>query len=194
MLLETARLALGQPPPSRAAAVVDFYERNRAHLAPWDPVRAPEFYTEPYWARRLEEDRRERRDGRSLRLFLWRPDAPERVLGACNFTAFVRGVFQACNLGYAVDGAEQGRGLMREALEVAIDHVFAVERMHRVMAAYVPTNERSGRLLRSLGFRVEGYAPAYLFLGGRWVDHVLTAKVNPDLSTPEVGAPGCLLP
>ena len=31
-----------------------------------------------------------------------------------------------------------------------------------------------------VGFRVEGLAPAYLFINGRWEDHVLTAITNED--------------
>jgi ribosomal-protein-alanine N-acetyltransferase len=53
------------------------------------------------------------------------------------------------------------------------------------MANYVPTNERSGRLLRRLGFVVEGYARDYLFIGGRFQDHVLTALTNGALGDAE---------
>ena len=50
--------------------------------------------------------------------------------------------------------------------------------LHRVEANYQPSNERSGRLLRSLGFTVEGYARDYLYIDGAWRDHVLTAKIR----------------
>lgn len=52
------------------------------------------------------------------------------------------------------------------------------------MANYVPTNERSGRLLRRLGFTVEGYARDYLFIDGAWRDHVLTSLTNPAVNQP----------
>jgi ribosomal-protein-alanine N-acetyltransferase len=48
------------------------------------------------------------------------------------------------------------------------------------MANYIPVNERSGRLLRRLGFTVEGYARDYLLIAGKWEDHVLTALANAD--------------
>ena len=44
----------------------------------------------------------------------------------------------------------------------------------------MPTNERSARLLRRLGFAVEGYARDYLLLDGQWRDHVMTALINRD--------------
>ena len=47
------------------------------------------------------------------------------------------------------------------------------------MASYRPENDRSGRLLASLGFEHEGLAKAYLKIDGQWADHVLTSLVNP---------------
>lgn len=50
---------------------------------------------------------------------------------------------------------------------------------HRIMANVMPGNRRSARVLKSLGFRIEGRAKAYLLIAGRWEDHVLTSLVNP---------------
>ena len=33
--------------------------------------------------------------------------------------------------------------------------------------------------LKKIGFTVEGYARDYLFLNGKWQDHVLTSLINP---------------
>ncbi len=82
-------------------------------------------------------------------------------------------------LGYAIDHAHEGQGLMREALEATIEHVFAVLRLHRIQANYVPDNARSGRLLERLGFVREGLAKDYLFIDGAWRDHVLAARLSP---------------
>ncbi|MNL86782.1 ribosomal-protein-S5-alanine N-acetyltransferase [compost metagenome] len=46
------------------------------------------------------------------------------------------------------------------------------------MANYIPENERSGALLKRLGFEVEGLARDYLKINGAWRDHVLTARIN----------------
>ncbi|MNR55956.1 ribosomal-protein-S5-alanine N-acetyltransferase [compost metagenome] len=46
------------------------------------------------------------------------------------------------------------------------------------MAHYMPENERSGALLKRLGFEVEGLARDYLKINGAWRDHVLTARIN----------------
>ena len=112
------------------------------------------------------------------------PDG-EQMIGACNFSGIIRGAFQACYLGYHIDEAHQGQGLMQEALEAGIGYMFDSQNLHRIMANYIPGNDRSARLLERLGFEREGYAKAYLNIAGRWQDHVLTALVNPLFETPE---------
>jgi len=71
------------------------------------------------------------------------------------------------------------------ALSRASRSLIALElQLHRIMANYVPTNDKSARLLRRLGFSVEGYAPDYLFLDGVWKDHILTSLHHPNPSEP----------
>jgi len=70
------------------------------------------------------------------------------------------------------------KGLMFEALDAAVRYAFGPLDFHRVMANYMPRNERSGRLLERLGFEKEGYAKRYLKIDGLWEDHVLTAKIR----------------
>jgi ribosomal-protein-alanine N-acetyltransferase len=119
-------------------------------------------------------------------------DAP--VVASINFTQIARGPFLACSLGYAIDHRFEGRGLMYEALSACLTHMFVVERLHRISAGYLPVNERSGRLLRKLGFVVEGYARDYLFIDGAWRDHILTALVNPNPVLPELADPALVPP
>ncbi|RLS12169.1 30S ribosomal protein S5 alanine N-acetyltransferase, partial [Acinetobacter baumannii] len=71
-----------------------------------------------------------------------------------------------------------GQGLMFEALQPLIRYMQRQERMHRIMANYMPHNHRSGNLLARLGFEREGYAKDYLMIDGQWRDHVLTALTN----------------
>ncbi len=71
---------------------------------------------------------------------------------------------------------------MVEAVLAAVRFAFERLRLHRVMANYMPHNQRSGAVLRSAGFTVEGYARDYLLIDGRWQDHVLTAISNPKWS------------
>ncbi|WP_437756622.1 GNAT family N-acetyltransferase [Sorangium sp. So ce1389] len=183
--IETPRLRLSIPPLELAGRYLDYFERNREHLARWDPPRPEGFYTEAFWRERLQRDRDDLDGDRALRLAIQWRDAPGgEVIGVCNFNQFVRGAFQAATLGYSLDQRAVGSGVMSEALEAAIAHMFDTLGFHRVMANYLPYNERSGRLLRRLGFVVEGYARDYLFIDGAWRDHVLTALTNPRAAHP----------
>jgi [ribosomal protein S5]-alanine N-acetyltransferase len=186
LTLTSERLLLTLPGPEHAARLVSYFETNREHLTPWEPPFPAGLFTNLFWERRLDQNQHEYRAGKSMRLVLYEQANPQGpVVGLANFTQFVRGAFMACTLGYSIDQDQQGKSLMHEALSVAVRHVFDELNMHRVQANYIPTNERSGTLLRRLDFRVEGYAHDYLFINGRWRDHILTAKVRDDGLAPE---------
>ncbi|MBP4047590.1 GNAT family N-acetyltransferase [Chromobacterium violaceum] len=179
-ILDTPRLRLLPARPELAAAALDYHLRNRAHLEPWNPTAGPQFYTEAHWAMQLRQAARSWEEGVSARFLLATPAEPERIIGTVSFSNIVRGVFQACHLGYGIDRAREGQGLMREALQAAIAFAFADLKLHRIQANYQPHNVRSAALLQKLGFAVEGQAKDYLFLDGAWRDHVLTSLTNPD--------------
>lgn len=173
------------PPPETAARLVAYARDNEQHLARWEPPRPDGYFTEGFWYRRLEQNHDELASDQSLRLVVQRRDDPDGpVVGHVNFNNIVRGAFQACTLGYSLDHRHEGRGLMTEALATAIPFVFGDMRLHRIQANYIPTNERSSRVLRRAGFVVEGYARDYLFVGGAWRDHVLTSLTSPHPNVP----------
>jgi ribosomal-protein-alanine N-acetyltransferase len=178
--LVSERLSLRLHDPGLAQATSDYYQRNRAHFAPYCPLREAAFHDVDAWRKRSAELKQASLSGQALHLLVFRRDqASSEVIGNVNFTHIVRGVFQAGYLGYQLDHEYVGQGLMQEALTAGIAHVFGKMNLHRLMANYVPNNERSAHLLRCLGFQVEGYARDYLFLEGQWKDHVLTSLNNP---------------
>jgi ribosomal-protein-alanine N-acetyltransferase len=183
--LTTERLLLTLPSGSAAERLVTYATKNREFHEQWSPDRPTDYFTAAFWRRQLEAARAEylqRQGARFVLFYRDRPDGP--VVGQCTFSNLTRGPLQACYLGYHLDRDAIGRGLMHEALRAAIPFVLRDLQLHRVAAAYMPTNEKSGRLLRRLGFTVEGYARDYLFLNGAWRDHVLTAFVDPQAPPP----------
>jgi len=186
-ILETPRLLLTIPPVEAAHRFVAFAVDNDAHLARWEPPHPDGFFTEAFWRKRIERSRDEFTRDQSMRLAMFQRGVPEGpILGHCNYSQFVRGAFQACFLGYSIDHRWEGKGLMTEALQASNAFVFGTLRLHRIMANYIPTNERSARLLRRLGFVVEGYARDYLYIYDAWRDHIMTSLTNPDPITPVI--------
>ncbi|MDR3436808.1 GNAT family N-acetyltransferase [Telmatospirillum sp.] len=189
--LLTERLRITLADPSLAPLMAAFVSSNRDHLAPWSPPRPDDYYAVDYWRRRSLDLRSEYERGLSACFMMrLRNDSAPEIIGECNLTNIVRGPFQSCFLGYGLDRNMVGQGLMREAARAVIAFAFGGLRLHRIAASYLPTNERSGRVLRSLGFAVEGYARDYLFLDGAWRDHILASLINPTLVAPEILTPG----
>jgi ribosomal-protein-alanine N-acetyltransferase len=180
--LTTARLRLLPLAAALAEPWQRYRERNRAHFALTAPP-VPPAADLADWARQAA-GRAEQAwaDDQAYRFVLAPRDAgADELLGHVNLTEVVRGPLQACNLGFGLDAAQVGQGLMREALAAVIAFAFEVKRLHRIAANHLPSNERSARTLRALGFVPEGYARDYLFVGGAWRDHVLTALTNSTL-------------
>jgi ribosomal-protein-alanine N-acetyltransferase len=157
--------------------MAEFRNANRHHLTEWEPSRRPEFYTEGFWQVNLRIALKDFRDGGSACFCLLTP-AEDQVIGVCNYTSIVRGTFQSCHLGYALSHQYEGQGIMFEALNLTNDYVFEELGLHRIQAAYLPHNERSGALLERLGFEKEGFARRYLKINGVWEDHILTSLIN----------------
>ena len=179
--IETERLVVTLLRPSLAELMVRFRLENQRHLTAWEPLRSPQFYTEPFWQAQLQANLIDFSRGESCS-FVMLNRAENQVLGVINFTQGTRGTMQSCQLGYALGGAFEGQGYMQEGVSAALQYVFDVLKLHRVSANYIPHNGRSARLLTRLGFEVEGRARAFLKINGQWEDHILTALINPDSS------------
>ncbi|HMW89277.1 MAG TPA: GNAT family N-acetyltransferase [Candidatus Obscuribacter sp.] len=178
--LNTGHCVLRLPEPAESPAVVAFLKKNRDHLANAGPAWPDDYLTEAYWVNQLTTNLLEFEEERSVRFFIFERSNPEAVVGYANISNIVKGAFHAGILGYGIDKDKEGRSMMKEALQSVITYGFSALNLHRIMANYQPVNERSGGLLRSLGFTVEGYARDYLLINGRWRDHVLTSITNPN--------------
>ncbi|MGV2290542.1 GNAT family N-acetyltransferase [Trinickia sp. YCB016] len=176
--IRTERVVLRAARPADSEAVHAYHTANRAHLEPWEPARPAQFYTREAIETRLTSTVEQMAAGHALHLLLFERSEGQ-LIGDCNFTNIVRGPFEACHLGFALDARFEGRGLMQESLRAAIEFMFDRGGLHRVMANYRPENQRSARLLEKLGFEREGFARAYLKINGVWADHVLTSLINP---------------
>lgn len=95
----------------------------------------------------------------------------DAIAGFANLNTIITGNLQQCFLGYAAFVPHAGQGHLTEGVDLALRVAFTVLRLHRVEANIQPENQRSRALAVRLGFRLEGYSPRYLRVGGRWCDH-----------------------
>ncbi|MDQ3225261.1 MAG: GNAT family N-acetyltransferase [Chloroflexota bacterium] len=183
--LVTERLILRLAETGDVPSLIHFFTANAGHFAPTSPLLPPGFLTGAYWRDQVVRNRDDFDAGRAVKFFLFLRDDPDVVIGGLSLNTIVRGAAYSCDLGYSLAADRQGQGLMSEAVAAAIRYAFDELHLHRVKAAYLPSNERSGRLLRRLGFVVEGYARDYLLIQGRWQDQVLVGLTNPEWRAPE---------
>ncbi len=193
--ITTARLRLVAGDAGIAPAVCEFQRRNRHHFAPWDPPTADSFYTLEAQAARVATGLAAFTNDTAYRYWLIDasraggarlPSSDVEVIGSLHFSQVSRGAFQSAMLGYALDEAHVGQGLMTEAIAAGLEEMFSPRvNLHRVQAAYRPENVRSGRVLERLGFRREGLAPDYLYIAGAWRDHVVMSLRNPSFIAPD---------
>ncbi|MFZ6770717.1 ribosomal protein S5-alanine N-acetyltransferase [Undibacterium sp. Di26W] len=174
--IATERLQLRVLLPQQAALLQQYLLNNREHLAPWEPARDAAYFSLEKCEERLLSNARLMEAGLAMHFAVC---LDQEMIGICNFSNIVRGSFQACHLGYAIAEKQQGQGYMFEAVQAGLQHMFGAHNLHRVMANYVPENQRSATLLTRLGFEKEGYARSYLKINGVWRDHELTALINP---------------
>lgn len=102
------------------------------------------------------------------------------LVGCINLNEIVRGAFQSAYLGYYAFVPNSGKGLMKKAMATVISIAFRELGLHRLEANIQPQNSRSIGLAKSLGFRLEGYSPRYLKIGGEWRDHERYAITTED--------------
>ena len=87
---------------------------------------------------------------------------------------------QSATIGYWMGEEHAGRGHMAAALKAVIPFAFRTLNLHRLVAASLPNNDRSIRLLEKLGFQREGMARGLVCINGHWRDHIVFALLNDD--------------
>ena len=179
--LRTPRLWLRPSDPALAAATADYYRRNREAHARWNPPQLDAMFTLDGQVERLKTSAASIAASTLIGWWLFAPSRTDIALGQVHLSQIFRGPFCNAMLGYSIDAAYQGQGLMHEALQAVLADAFGPRvRLHRVQANARPENIRSLALLARLGFEREGLARKYLFIDGAWRDHVMTARINPD--------------
>ena len=157
-----SEIALGPATRLDARDLIQANLDSRAHHAPWAQPFTDEAGFDAWFAQQLT--------GPNVGLVA-RHASTGGVVGVFNINQIVAGAFQSAFLGYYGMAAYARRGLMTEALRLSTRYAFGALGLHRLEANIQPDNLASIALARRAGFRMEGFSPQYLRIGGAWCDH-----------------------
>lgn len=110
----------------------------------------------------------------------------DRLIGTCTL-AHIDWANERAEIGFALATSAWGKGVMRAALPLLIDHAFASLGLHRLEADVDPRNDRSLRLLDQLGFRREGLMRERHLVAGERQDTVFLGLLAADWQQARAG-------
>jgi ribosomal-protein-serine acetyltransferase len=175
--VETARTLLTPIDLNDGPELWEAVEGSRWHLERWLPW-VPYNSTPEASLRYAEACATDWDAGRAVR-FAIRERASNMLLGVVGLDACVH-LHRSCELGYWLRREMTGRGLMTEAARACVDFAFGRMGVHRMRCAAATDNMPSLRVIGRLGFRFEGIARQAEFVGSRWLDHALFARLATD--------------
>jgi [ribosomal protein S5]-alanine N-acetyltransferase len=168
------RVVLRTLVPDDFTAWSDVRRRSRPWLEPWEPLPEPGTIDPAtdraaFRARCGSWDRQRQLDAAyGFGIFL----VDGTLVGELSLGSVQRAAFQSAFVGYWIDHAYAGHGLVPEAMALILRFAFDDLGLHRVEAAIVPRNAASVRVAQKLGLREEGLAERFLQIAGVWEDHV----------------------
>jgi ribosomal-protein-serine acetyltransferase len=161
-------LELRQFIPADADPVFAIADRNRAILREWlpwvDPMRSPDEVLQfidsatEQWNAGLGPNLTIRLDGQIV-----------GGMGSHRFDLEHRN----CSIGYWLDAAHQGKGIVTRCSASLIDYLFDEAKMHRVEIRCGTGNHRSSAIPERLGFTREGVLREAQWVNDRWIDLVV---------------------
>jgi [ribosomal protein S5]-alanine N-acetyltransferase len=180
--LDGGTTSVRRPVLRDAEELDELRRRNRDFVGPWDPLRPESFFTIDGQRAALSAMNAAWTEDRAYGFVVVDAGDDDRIVGQASLSNIVRGAWQNATLGYWIDEASNGRGHATTAVRLLIDFAFGPLALHRLMPAVIPRNERSARVLRKNGFRLEGRALRYLQINGAWEDHDLYAMTAEEAS------------
>jgi len=175
---ETNRLILKTLSKIDAPALLDYFNRNKAFLEPWEVTWKENFFTVDYMQLLIKDDYEGLMAGHTLRLWIVLKNSPNKIIGSVALSSIARGAFQNACLGYRLDVKEINKGYMAEAIQKMVDIAFERLSLHRLEANIIPRNKASIRTVEKIGFEYEGLSKKYLKINGVWEDHVHMVLLN----------------
>ncbi|MEG0614035.1 MAG: GNAT family N-acetyltransferase [Clostridium sp.] len=158
-----------------AEALSEYYIRNRKFLSKFEPHRDESFYSIDVQRQSIIENYKEFIKESGAHFGIYKDD---QIIGRIRVYNIVQGVFRSGFIGYSIDENCQGKGYMKEAVNLMLGYAYEDLGLHRIEATTLVDNERSQGVLKSCGFSKLGVAEEYLYINGKWRDHTIFYKNN----------------
>ncbi|MCX6658070.1 MAG: GNAT family protein [Euryarchaeota archaeon] len=97
----------------------------------------------------------------------------DKLIGSAGFYKWIQPERYQAEMGYDLNPAYWGKGIMTEALSAIIQYGFDHMGLHRIEVLISHHNRRSQKLIRELGFKREGVLRDHYFIEGRFSDDVI---------------------
>ena len=151
-----------------AEAVYAVVERNRAYLREWLPWVDGSHSADDVRAF-IHSALMQSEEGRGPQAAIWMRGAIVGSVG-CHPIDWTS---RSCSIGYWLDPARQGQGVVTRCCVAMLDYLFGELRLHRVEIRCGTGNARSCAIPERLGFQREGIAREAQWVNDRWVDLVV---------------------
>ncbi|WP_404286084.1 GNAT family N-acetyltransferase [Glutamicibacter arilaitensis] len=172
--LSSSRLVLRELALRDQSEWLELRSANAIWLKPWDPTN-PLGAPEPMSFRQMLIGKRAAaHEGSGYSWIMTLPllnRSHPPIIGQISVSGIQYGAARTASIGYWVDGAHAGFGLVPEACALVIDHCFQSLALHRLEINIRPENAASLRVVEKLGFRDEGLRKGFLHIDGQWRDH-----------------------
>jgi ribosomal-protein-serine acetyltransferase len=153
-----------------AAVLNEIVKRNRDRLRQWLPWLESSYSLEDT-RRFLADCERQHAFREALSMSIWNSGKMSGAIGFHRFDLRHRN----SSIGYWIDGASEGRGIMTRACRAMVTEGFHRYGLHRIEIRCATGNNRSASIPRRLGFAEEGVLRDAEWLYDHWVDlHVFS--------------------
>jgi RimJ/RimL family protein N-acetyltransferase len=174
----TSRMALRPPQLRDVPGLVPLVSDWRVAR----PTRIPHPYGSADGIKFVRKSQTGRRNGTDFALLLT-STSDGRILGGIGLHR-IDWANRRAELGYWISPSEWGHGLAPEAAYALCRIGFEALRLHRIYATVLAFNPRSARVLRKVGFRLEGRAREDHRDGRRYVDALRFGLLRQELRRP----------
>lgn len=162
---------------SDARKLTGLVSRNKYFWSTYEPLNHPDYYTVDTQYKKIQESLYLMSSQREYTFGIYTLGT-DHLIGHISLYSVKRLPYSSGFIGYAMDEAYVGKGIVTEAIDLVVNFAFKEVGIHRIEAYVAPENKASIRVLEKTGFQQEGLLRKLLFINGKWVDHYMYARLE----------------